>query len=81
MTKTIEFMNVVRCLNCDHVKGAGRMRASWHDSFSVCGCCGGRKFYEIPDKWISQSVWWNPLSYGKGHWLSGKSGGIESGND
>lgn len=61
---------VVRCRNCDAVRNYGGFSSEFYNSFDhyVCANCGHNRYYDLVAHWVHTGRWYNPLSWGQGHW-------------
>lgn len=74
----MKWRNIIRCKRCDAVSDTPhRLGLLMAEDLNLaggrfllcrsCGCMHG--WYDSIEAWISEAVWWNPLTWGKGHWL------------
>ncbi|MDE1495701.1 hypothetical protein KKJ25_12275 [Xenorhabdus bovienii] len=67
------YYQLVRCNNCHRIHpwapfGAGFENLHHHDRF--CKRCGEfAGYYDSVETWISTVKWWNPRTWGSGHWV------------
>lgn len=64
----------VRCNNCDSIFESNGHDASFYNSFrsNICIECGHRGFYDKSERWVGESVWWKPTTWGDGRWEEAK---------
>ncbi|MDC9598633.1 hypothetical protein [Xenorhabdus anantnagensis] len=67
------YCQLVRCNNCHRIHpwapfGAGFENHHPHSRF--CERCGEfAGYYDSVETWISTAKWWNPVTWGGGHWV------------
>ncbi|MWK55775.1 hypothetical protein GO594_07300 [Pseudomonas otitidis] len=66
------FQLLIRCGFCDGLCKVGGHSSRFYNRWpelSTCPHCGSTQaLYDSVERWISQAVWWNPLSWRRGYW-------------